>query len=209
MNELKEKNVILQLYEFYNNYGIKHSKEYEILLHEFNEMRDKTNKMLTKEQEQEIDKLFELFNKVIGEANKQNFIETISLGIKLVVEALSVKKRNFGIMEENRIEEILKDFDEHFETKTNERIKNKPIIMNVFNQFIDEIFEADKKYKLVFDKQQELLKELNLNEKQQELFEKWEDCQSRILDDRVERAFIYAWAIADEIHDENKRKYDK
>lgn len=207
MSEQKEKDVMLQLYEFYNNYGLKHSEEYKILLREFNEMRDKTNKMLTKEQEQEIDKLFEMFNKVIGESNKQNFIQTISLGIKLVVKGLSIA--DFEKMKEDRIEEILKDFDEHFETKANERIKNKPIIMNIFNQFIDEIFETDQKYKLVFDKQQEILQQLNLNEEQQELFEKWEDCQSRILDDRVERAFIYGFAIPDETREESKKEYDK
>ena len=81
--------------------------------------------------------------------------------------------------------------------------------MNIFQQFIDEIFESDKKYQNAFDLQQEILKELNLNEKQQELFEKWEDCQSRIIDDRVERAFIYAWAIADNIYHENKTEYEK
>ncbi len=112
-------------------------------------------------------------------------------------------------MSENRIEEILKNFDEHFKTSMNDRIKNKSIIMRIFDEFLREIYEVDDAYKIALETKEQVVKELQLNEKQQELFEKWEECENEILDNRVERAFIYGFSISDEEREESKKEYEK
>ena len=108
-------------------------------------------------------------------------------------------------MKESTVEEVLKRFDEHFETKTKERLKNKFIIMNVFNQFVNEIYEPNETYNIVIKTKEEIEKQLKLNDEQKELFKKWEVCKNTIVNNFIETSFIYGFIVEDELKEQCKK----
>lgn len=108
-------------------------------------------------------------------------------------------------MNERRLNQILKEFDETFQKRMSDRLMNKAIIMSIFHQFIDEIYKVDEIYKKATTTKEMLINEMKLDNKQSELLEKIQDCQSAIEDDLIERAFIFGFAISDEIREESKK----
>jgi len=108
-------------------------------------------------------------------------------------------------MKESRVEEVLKRFDEHFETKTNERLKNKSIIMNVFNQFVNQIYEPNETYNIISETKEEIREQLKLNNEQKELLKKWEECENIIVNNLIETSFIYGFIVDDELKEQSKK----
>ena len=108
-------------------------------------------------------------------------------------------------MNENRLSQVLKEFDKKFQKRSSERLKNKTIIMNIFQQFLDEIYEADEIYKKATNTKEKIIEEFKLDERQTQLMERLQDCQNTIEDDLIERAFIYGFMISDEIKEESKK----
>ena len=92
---------------------------------------------------------------------------------------------------EQQKKENYKNHLEGFETHTQLRIKETPLLLALFNEFVQEIYRPSKMYKLAAKTKNiindELLK--TLNEEQKNLLEQWQYCEDRILDDMVEQAF--------------------
>lgn len=108
-------------------------------------------------------------------------------------------------MNKRKVKKVLKRFDEHFEKEAHKRIKNKLIILNVFNQFINEIYEPSKVYHIAIETKEEIRNQLNLNDEQKKLFTKWEECENVIVNDMAETAFIYGFVVDDELKEESKK----
>ena len=92
---------------------------------------------------------------------------------------------------EQQKKENYKNHLEGFETHTQLRIKETPLLLALFNEFVQEIYRPSKMYKLAAKTKNiindELLK--TLNEEQKNLLEQWQYCEDRILDNMVEQAF--------------------
>lgn len=101
-------------------------------------------------------------------------------------------------MKENK--NILQEFDEIME-----RRKRMPVLMNIFEQFSDEIYGESKVQKKAVDEKDKLQKEMKLNFEQNKLFEQYDELENLILDNMVESAFIYGFAISEELKDEVRR----
>lgn len=106
-------------------------------------------------------------------------------------------------MKENK--NILQEFDEKFGTNIIERRKRMPVLMNIFDQFSDEIYGESKMQKKAVDEKDKLQKEMKLNFEQNKLFEQYDELENLILDNMVESAFIYGFAISEELKDEVRR----
>ncbi len=100
---------------------------------------------------------------------------------------------------------ILEEFDEKFGTNITERRKKMPILMGIFEQFSNEIYEENKAQKKAIDEKERLRTKMKLNFEQNQLFEQYDELENLILDDMVETAFIYGFAISEELKDEVKR----
>lgn len=120
-------------------------------------------------------------------------------------------------MENKKIEEkreinlknYLEGFDEEFQTHTKERIKETPLLINIFNEFIQSIYRPSKLYKLALKTKNDIYEEMNktFTEEQKQLLEKWKYCEDRILDDKAEQAFIYGYAMCSQMKDEAIKQY--
>lgn len=103
----------------------------------------------------------------------------------------------------------LEGFDEEFETHTQLRIKETPLLLALFNEFVQEIYRPSEMYKLAAKTKNIINDELLkiLNEEQKNLLEQWQYCEDRILDDMVEQAFVYGYATAVELREEAIKQY--
>ena len=105
-------------------------------------------------------------------------------------------------LNKEKIEKLVKDFDIEFNTREKERIKKFPVIMSVYEQFYDEIFNCDENYKRIKNTQDMILTKLKLNDEQNKLLEGWQECEDIVLSDIAERAFIYGICIKEEMNSE-------
>lgn len=141
--------------------------------------------------------------------------------LEKVQNNLQQRKEDFRDMQkqlEEKLEELedktdLKDylegFDKEFETHTAKRIKETPLLISLFNEFVQEIYQPSPVYKKAIKIKSEIMEEMKktFTKEQLELVEKYQFCEDRISDDMIEQAFIYGYAMNDELKYEAIRKY--
>ena len=109
--------------------------------------------------------------------------------------------------EENKAEDYLKSFDEEFNTAVNERIKETPLLKIVFEQFINEIYRPNKIQNQILNILVKLEDEISkeFTEKQKTIFNQWKFCEDRMTDDLAEQAFMYGYAMANQLRNETEK----
>ena len=105
-------------------------------------------------------------------------------------------------MDIKKIEKLINEFDNNFNTREKERIKNLPIIMSIFEQFSYDIYRGNNYYKKLEETAEEIIKQLNLDREEKRLLEKWIEYETSIMNEFVEIAFIYGICIKDGLKEE-------
>ena len=121
--------------------------------------------------------------------------------IKKLDDIEELKKANY--------KDYLKSFDEEFETHTKIRTEETPLLMQLFNEFIQNIYKPSNMY-WVAAKTKNIIKEdllKTMNDEQKDMLEQLQFCEDRILDDLTEQAFIYGYAISIELKEEAVSQY--
>lgn len=159
-------------------------------------MEQDQEKLKIKQQVQVLDKVKKtMYSKIDKFNNEQQKL------IKQLDDIETLRKQNY--------KNYLESFDEEFETHTKNRIKETPLLMGIFNEFVEHIYRPSNMYWLAAKTKNiindELLK--TLNEEQKNLLEQWQYCEDRILDDMVEQAFVYGYATAVETREEAIKQY--
>ena len=110
----------------------------------------------------------------------------------------------------SKYKEFLKGFDEEFETHTKNRIKETPLLLTLFRDFIQEIYRPSEIYKLSIKAKKQITEELNknLNKQQIKLLEKWQYYENIMSEDLVEQAFIYGYSMCNQIKQESIKQYN-
>ena len=110
----------------------------------------------------------------------------------------------------SKYKEFLKGFDEEFETHTKNRIKETPLLLTLFRDFIQEIYRPSEIYKLSIQAKKQITEELNknLNKQQKKLLEKWQYYENIMSEDLVEQAFIYGYSMCNQIKQESIKQYN-
>lgn len=95
--------------------------------------------------------------------------------------------------DENKYNDYLEGLDEEFDTNCKNRIKETPLLLSLFQEFVQQIYRPSKLYKLAHKTKQIIDDELRntLDKEQKNLLEQWQFCEDRILDDMIEQAFIF------------------
>ena len=154
-------------------------------------------------EKENLDKLStkELMSLLYQKVQKENLIEQGAKQDNKDIEEVLKK--------ENLYTEYLEGFDDEFETNTQERIKETPLLMNLFIDFVQEIYRPSKLYKIATEAKKRIDKDLieTLNERQQFLYKQFKVCDDRILDDMVEQAFIYGYSMASQLREEAIKQY--
>lgn len=159
-------------------------------------MEQDQEELKIKQQIQVLDKVKKTMYSRINEFNNEQ-----QKLIKQLDDIEELRKQNY--------KNYLEGFDEEFETHTKVRIKETPLLLALFNEFVQEIYRPSEMYKLAAKTKNIINDELLkiLNEEQKNLLEQWQYCEDRILDDMVEQAFVYGYSTAVELREEAIKQY--
>lgn len=121
--------------------------------------------------------------------------------IKKLEDIEELKKVNY--------KNYLEGFDEAFETHTQDRLKETPLLMRMFNEFVEHIFKPSNMYWLAAKTKNRIKEDLSktLTDEQKDMLEQLQLCEDRILDDMTEQAFIYGYSIAMQSREEAINQY--
>lgn len=158
---------------------------------------------------------------VQNEQNLNNKIKTLDKVKKKMYSRINEfnKKQQELIKQLDDIEKIKKEsfkdylegFDEQFETYTNDKIKETPLLMKIYSEFIENMFKPSNMYWVAIKTKgmikEDLLK--TLNDEQKDMIEQLQVCEDRILDDMTKQAYVYGYAIAVELREESLKQYPK
>lgn len=112
-------------------------------------------------------------------------------------------------MTEEEWENYLKEYEQEYSKHLEERRKEIPNFMKLFERFDDEIYTPTKIYKLMRKAQKKLEKGLKLDKNQRNLLDKWAICEDIILNEMVEQAFSYAFSLGIGLKKESKELIKK
>lgn len=110
-------------------------------------------------------------------------------------------------------DKYLEEYEEEYNKHIEEREKEIPMLMAVFEQFEEKIYEPTKIYKLMVKVKDEIEEELreSLTNEQKEILDRVNVCDDNMLNDFVEKAFIYGFTVANKLIEEsrmmNKKKH--
>ena len=103
-------------------------------------------------------------------------------------------------------EKCLNEFDEIYRKNYNNKEKVIPILLNLYEQYKEEIFTLttlDKEiHKLQLENSDKI--EKKCNKKQKELIYQLKYCISSETDELVEKAFVYGFCVAQSLKDETE-----
>lgn len=141
--------------------------------------------------------------------------------LEKVQNTLQDRKDNFKYMQiqlEKKLEELedktefknyLEGFDKVFETHTAKRIKETPLLLELFNKFNDEIYQTRELQNKITKIKKQIRQEMEktFTDEQLYLVKQYQYLDDRICDDLVEQAFIFGYAINSELKHEITNKY--
>lgn len=139
--------------------------------------------------------------------------EVEGLDLKELIQAVVNKIGPKYSEDETKVEENFKNyldnFDKEYYTHLKEKVKEIPLLINVFRKLIDEIFELNEFQLAVLQKQVSIENELlkNLTSEQIQLLEQLQKCGNILNSEMVEQAFIFGYSTAVELRDEAIKQY--
>ena len=102
----------------------------------------------------------------------------------------------------------IKQFDKYFGSGLTDRLKETPVILDLFHNYIEQTYRTNKLYQKALNKILEIEDELNnsFSDKQKKLINKWEYYKDKLNNYISENAFIYGYCLDKELYNE-KRVY--
>lgn len=147
------------------------------------------------------------------EKRKKELIKELAVLYNYNIEKNNTKIPKEEIKEKRivNVKDYLEGFDKEFETYTQEKIKEIPLIINLYQEFLQEVYQPSKRYQLAIKIKKEIDKDIEktFTEEQQKLMKQYKECQNIILNDMTEEAFVYGYCMATELREEAIKRYGK
>lgn len=145
------------------------------------------------------------------EKRKKELIKELALLYNYNIEKDNAKITKEEIEEKRKVnvKDYLEGFDKEFDTYTQEKIKEIPLIINLYQEFLQEVYQPSKRYLLALKIKNEINEDIEktFTEEQQELMKQFKECQDIILNDMTEEAFVYGYCMATELREEAIKRY--
>lgn len=147
------------------------------------------------------------------EKRKKELIKELALLYDYDIEKDNAKisKEEIEAKRKVNVKDYLEGFDKEFETYTKEKIKEIPLLINLYQEFLQEVYQPSKRYQLVIKIKKEMDKDIEktFTEEQQELMKQFKECQDIMMNDMNEESFIYGYCMASELREEAIKRYGK
>ena len=110
-------------------------------------------------------------------------------------------------LKENSVYEYIEQFDAEFDSMLKDNIKNTPLLVNIFREYIEQNCKTSKYYKIILHKIIEIEDELysTLSDNQKELLKKWQVYKDNLAENMLEQGFIYGYCFNKELELEKRR----
>lgn len=135
---------------------------------------------------------------------KQLLEEVVEVDKNRKIDSKEIEQRR-----EINVKNYLEGFDKEFETDVAEKINKTPLMVRLYKDFIQEIYQPSKRYKLALKIKNEIDEDINktFTKEQQELMKQFKECESIMIDDIVQEAFVFGFSVGYQLKEEATKKY--
>lgn len=144
------------------------------------------------------------------EERKKALIKELAVLYNYDVSKDNINKNDIEEKRINNIKDYLKGFDKEFETNMQEKIKEVPLLISLYQEFLQEVYQPSNRYKLALKLRNEINDDIEktFTEEQKELMKQYKECELIMIDDMTEEAFVYGFSLAYQLKEESIRKYN-
>ena len=121
----------------------------------------------------------------------------------------TVSKEEIEEKRKVNVRNYLEGFYKEFKIYKKEITKEIPLLINLYEEFLQEVYNPSDRYKLALKIINEINEDIEktFSEEQQELMKQFKECQDIMIDDMVQEAFVYGYAMASELKKEVINRY--
>ena len=145
------------------------------------------------------------------EKRKKELIKELALLYNYNIEKNNAKIPKEEIKEKRivNVKDYLEGFDKEFETYTQEKIKEVPLLINLYQEFLQEVYQPSKRYLLALKIKNEINEDIEktFTKEQKEIMKQFKECDNILIDDMVQEAFVYGYAMCNQLKEETSKKY--
>lgn len=145
------------------------------------------------------------------EKRKRELLNELALlyGYDFKEEKPKVSKEEIGEKRKVNVRNYLEGFYKEFKIYKKEITKEIPLLINLYEEFLKEIYNPSDRYKLALKIINEINEDIEktFSEEQQELMKQFKECQDIMIDDMVQEAFVYGYAMVSELKEEVINRY--
>ena len=138
--------------------------------------------------------------------NKQEHLleEIVQVDENKKIDSKEIEQRR-----EMNVKNYLEGFDKEFESNAAEKINKTPLMVRLYKDFIQEIYQPSKRYKLALKIKNEINADMEktFTKEQKEIMKQFKECESILIDDLIEQAFIYGYAMCNQLKEESIKQY--
>ena len=139
-----------------------------------------------------IDELDEILSKII-------LLTSYKEIVKLFVRIKEKEQTNM-----DKIKEYMNSFNSDYNKFVKKSVKDMPVILQIFEQFEDEIYKTNKDYKNLQDELLEIENQVKIEftKRQKRLFENYIDCMQKMNIETTKQAFVIGFTSSKELKEE-------
>lgn len=145
------------------------------------------------------------------EKRKRELLNELALlyGYDFKEEKPKVSKEEIEEKRKVNVRNYLEGFYKEFKIYKKEITKEIPLLINLYEEFLQEVYNPSDRYKLALKIINEINEDIEktFSEEQQELMKQFKECQDIMIDDMVQEAFVYGYAMASELKEEIINRY--
>ena len=145
------------------------------------------------------------------EKRKKDLLEELAVLYKNDISDKELKIDNKKIEEKRKanVKDYFKGFYKEFEIYGEEKTKEIPVILRLYEEFIEEIYQPSKRYKLALKIRNEINTDIEktFTKEQKEIMKQFKECDNILIDDMVQEAFVYGYAMCNQLKEETSKKY--
>ncbi len=145
------------------------------------------------------------------EKRKRELLNELALlyGYDFKEEKPKVSKEEIEEKRKVNVRNYLEGFYKEFKIYKKEITKEIPLLINLYEEFLQEVYNPSDRYKLALKIINEINEDIEktFSEEQQELMKQFKECQDIMIDDMVQEAFVYGYAMASELKKEVINRY--
>ena len=133
---------------------------------------------------------------------KQLLEEVVEVDKNRKIDSKEIEQRR-----ELNVKNYLEGFDKEFETDVAEKINKTPLMVRLYKDFIQEIYQPSKRYKLALKIKNEINTDIEktFTKEQKEIMKQFKECESIMIDDIVQEAFVFGFSMGYQLNEESTK----